>query len=127
VIAKSSLLGVPIDIELAESVVKNIAVKKKTITIDLIKETVSKEYGISVVDMISKSRKHNVVRPRQIAMYLSRKYTDQTLQAIGRSFNRYHATAMHAVGSIEKSMKEEVAVKKHIEYISNKLETGLVK
>jgi len=127
VIAKSSLLGVPIDIELAESVVKNIAVRKKTITIDLIKDTVSKEYGISVVDMISKSRKHNVVRPRQVAMYLSRKYTDQTLQAIGRSFNRYHATAMHAVGCIEKSMKEEVAVKKHIEYISNKLETGLAK
>lgn len=127
VIAKSSLLGVPIDMELAESVVKNIAVRKRTITIDLIKETVSREYGISVVDMISKSRKQNVVRPRQIAMYLSRKYTDQTLQAIGRSFNRYHATAMHAVGCIEKSIREEVAVKKHIDYISKKLETGAAK
>lgn len=127
VIAKSSLLGVPIDLELAESVVKNIAVRKKAITIDLIKETVSREYGISVVEMISKSRKQNVVRPRQVAMYLSRKYTDQTLQAIGRSFNRYHATAMHAVGCIEKSIREEVAVKKHIDYISKKLEKGTVK
>lgn len=127
VIAKSSLLGVPIDLELAESVVKNIVVRKKTITIDLIKETVSREYGITVGDMVSKSRKQNVVRPRQVAMYLSRKYTDQTLQAIGRSFNRYHATAMHAVGCIEKSIREEVALKKHIDYISSKLEKGTVK
>ncbi len=127
VIAKSSLLGVPIDLELAESVVKNIAVRKKAITIDLIKETVSREYGITVGDMVSKSRKQNVVRPRQVAIYLSRKYTDQTLQAIGRSFNRYHATAMHAVGCIEKSIREEVALKKHIDYISSKLEKGTVK
>jgi chromosomal replication initiator protein len=127
IIAKSSLLGIPIDLELAESVVKNIAVRKRTITIDLIKDTVSKEYGISVNDLVSKSRKQNVVRPRQIAIYLSRKYTDQTLQAIGKSFNRYHATAMHAVGCIEKSIKEEVAVKKHIDYISKKLEKGAVK
>ncbi len=127
VIAKSSLLGVPIDMELAESVVRNIAVARKAITIDLIKETVSREYGITVPEMISKSRKQTVVRPRQIAMYLSRKYTDQTLQAIGKSFNRYHATAMHAVGCIEKSMKEEVAVKKHIDYISKKLETGVAR
>jgi chromosomal replication initiator protein len=127
VIAKSSLLGVPIDHDLAESVVRNIAVKKKIITIDLIKNTVSKEYGISVDEMISKSRKHTVVKPRQIAMYLSRKYTDQTLQAIGRSFNRYHATAMHAVGSIEESMKKEMTVKNHIEYITKKLEAATVK
>lgn len=127
VIAKSSLLGVPIDYELAESVVRNIAVSKKIITIDLIKKTVSREYGISITDMVSKSRRQTVVRPRQIAMYLSRKYTDQTLQAIGRSFNRYHATAMHAVGTIEKSIKNEVAMRKHIEHISKKLESGTVK
>lgn len=122
VIAKSSLLGVPIDYELAESVVRNIAVKKKVITIELIKKVVSDEYGISVHEMVSKSRRQTIVRPRQIAMYLSRKHTDQTLQSIGRSFNRYHATAMHAVGCVEKNMREEVAVKKHIDYITKKLE-----
>lgn len=123
VVAKSSLLGVPIDYELAESVVTNIAVRKKIITIDLIKNIVSKEYGITVNDMISKSRKRSIVRPRQMAIYLSRKYTDQPLQAIGRSFNRYHATAMHAIGAVEKSMKDEVSVKKHVSYLSKKLET----
>jgi chromosomal replication initiator protein len=127
VITKSSLLGVPIDYELAESVIRNIAARKKAITIDLIKHTVSREYGIPVTEMVSKSRRQAVVRPRQVAMYLARKYTDQTLQAIGRSFNRYHATAMHAVGCIEKSMKEEVAIKKHIEYIAKKLEAGTIK
>lgn len=127
VIAKSSLLGIPIDYELAESVVKTISVNKKVITIDTIKKLVSKEYGITVSDMVSKSRRQAVVRPRQVAMYLSRKYTDQPLQAIGRSFNRYHATAIHAIGTVEKSMKQEAALKKHIEFFSKKLETGTFK
>lgn len=127
VIARSSLLGVPIDMELAENVVKNIAVQKKIITIDLIKDVVSREFGITVGEMISKSRKQHVVKPRQVAIYLSRKYTDQTLQAIGRSFNRYHATAMHAVGCIEKSMREEAETRKQIDYISKKLKKETVK
>lgn len=124
VIAKSSLLGVPIDYELAESILENIAVQKTAITIDVIKKMVSKKFGISVTDMVSKSRKQAIVKPRQIAMYLSRKYTDQPLQVIGKNFNRYHATAMHAVNAVERGMKQEVITKNHINYFSKKLESN---
>ena len=124
VTAKSSLLGMPIDIGLAESVVKNITHARKNITIDAIKKLVCKEYKISINDIVSRSRKQSIVQPRQIAIYLARKYTDSPLQAIGKSFNRYHATALHSINTVESEIKENGALKKHMEFFCNKLESG---
>ena len=124
VTAKSSLMGIPIDIPLAESVVKNIARWRKRISIDAIKRLVSKYYGISVSEMVSASRKQSIVRPRQIAIYLSRKYTDSPLQVIGRSFNRYHATALHSIGAVERELKAKGPMQKQVEFLCNKIEEG---
>jgi len=122
--AKSSLLGRKIDRELAESVVKNISRQKKTITIDSIKDLVCGEYKISKKDLISSSRKQSLVRPRRIAIYLARQYTDQPLQAIGKSFNRIHATAIHSIRAVEKGIKTNSPIKKEIEYLCKKLDSG---
>ncbi len=122
VTAKSSLLGEPISVDLAKSVVQNITRTQKAITIDRIKEVVCKHYNISVSDIVSKSRKQAIALPRHIAIYLSRKMTDQTLQAIGKSFNRYHATAYRSVGAVEKAMKSDTAVRNQVKYLTDKLE-----
>jgi len=124
VTAKSILLGEPIDLKLAESVTKNIIHQWKNITIDVIKNMVCKNYNISISDIVSSSRKKSIVRPRQIAIYLSRRYTDNSLQAIGRSFNRYHATALHSIGTIEQELKEKSPLQKHMEFFCQKLESG---
>jgi chromosomal replication initiator protein len=124
VVTKSSLMGMPIDLELAESVVSNIARRNKTITIDIIKKIVSREYNITVEEMVSKSRKKMIVKPRQVAIYLSRKYTDQPLKVIGKSFNRYHATALHSIGVVEKQFQKEGNFRRQMEYFYKKLESG---
>jgi len=124
VMAKASLLGQPIDIDLAASVVKNIVQKKQSITIGNIIKLVCKYYNLSPKDLVSRSRKQSVVRPRQVAIYLSRKYTDQPLQAIGKSFNRYHATALHAIGTVEKGLKQGGPIQGHVEFLTQKLEAG---
>ncbi|MEJ2658034.1 MAG: chromosomal replication initiator protein DnaA [Desulfobacterales bacterium] len=124
VTAKSSLLGMPVDLKLAESVVKNIISNRENITIDTIKKLVSKYYSISVKDIVSSSRKQAIVRARQIAIYLSRKYTDAPLQTIGKSFNRYHATAIHSIGAVEQALKENGPVQKQVEFLCDKLESG---
>jgi chromosomal replication initiator protein len=116
VATKSNLLGIPIEIGLAESVVKTIARQRKNITIDVIKKMVCKHYNLSISDIVSGSRKQSIVRPRQIAIYLSRRYTDTSLQAIGKSFNRYHATALHSIGIVEKGIKEDGPLKQQIEF-----------
>jgi len=122
VTAKSSLLGEPIDLSLAESVVKNITRKANSITVDLIKQVVCSHYKISISDIVSKSRKKNIVRPRQLAIYLARRYTDQPLQVIGKSFNRYHTTAIHSVSVVEKGLKSDSALSKQVEYLCQKIE-----
>ncbi|OQX04689.1 MAG: chromosomal replication initiator protein DnaA [Desulfobacteraceae bacterium IS3] len=124
VTAKASLMGSSIDLSLAESVVQNIVQQRKTIGADAIKKVVCKHYNISADEMLSKSRKKSLVWPRQIAIYLVRKYTDQPLQVIGKVFNRYHATILHSVAAVEKGLKEDASVRKQVEYLSQKLESG---
>ncbi len=126
VTAKSSLLGTPIDVALAESVVKNIVRQRKKITIDVIKKLVCKYYSISMNQIVSSSRKQFIVRPRQIAIYLSRMYTDAPLQAIGKSFNRYHATALHSINTVERAVKQNSPVQKQVEFLRRKLESGKI-
>ena len=124
VTAKSSLLGSRMDFDLAESVVRNIIRVRKTITVEAIKKMVCREYRVSVEEIVSKSRKHHLVRPRQIAIYLSRHYTDAPLQMIGRSFNRYHATVLHSVNAVEKEIQRNVAARRELDLLRKKLETG---
>ena len=126
VTAKSSLLGAPIDLGLAESVVRNIVCRRKQISIHAIKKLVCKYYKITMEDMVSSSRKQSVARPRQVAIYLARKYTDSPLQAIGKSFNRYHATALHSINTVEQAVKQNGPIQKQVEFLCQKLESGKV-
>jgi chromosomal replication initiator protein len=124
VAAKSSLLGIPIDLKLAESVVKNIVRQRKRITIEVIKNLVCKYYNVGLDEIASRSRKQNHVRPRQIAIYLARHYTDAPLQTISRSFNRYHATALHSINCVERGLKQDSALQKQVGFFRQKLESG---
>jgi chromosomal replication initiator protein len=124
VCTKASLLGNPIDIELASDVIKNMICKSETITIGSIKRLICTYYDVTPKELVSRSRKQALVRPRQIAMYLARQYTDQSLQSIGKSFNRYHATALHAIGIVEKGIREGGMIQRHVEYLRKKLDTG---
>jgi chromosomal replication initiator protein len=124
VAAKSFLLGVPIDLSLAESVVKNIVRQRKSITINLIKKLVCKYYNVTIEELMSRSRKQSLVRPRQMAIYLARHYTDSPLQTIGKSFNRYHATALHSINCIERGLKDSSSIKRQVEFFRQKLEAS---
>lgn len=124
VVAKSSLLGVDVDIKLAETVVKSISQNQKKVTVETIKRLVCKEFNVTEKDIVSNSRKQNIVRPRQVAMYLARRYTDSPLQVIGKSFNRYHATALHSIGAVEKEIMNNGSFQKQVEILSKKIELG---
>ena len=118
------LLGVPIDEALAESVVKHIVSQRQKITVELIKKIVCKFYNVSPDEIVSRSRQQNLVRPRQMAIYLARRFTDSPLQAIGKTFNRYHATALHSIHSVEKGLKQDSAIRQQVDFLCQKLESG---
>lgn len=66
-----------------------------------IQRAASKHYGVPRIDIIASRRTANVVRPRQVAMYLSKTETPRSLPDIGRRFgNRDHTTVLHAVRKI---------------------------
>ena len=124
VVAKGQLMGRNIDMELAQSVLENMTRSRKRITIDLIKKMVCSEFSITEQDIISKSRKRRIVKPRQVAMFLAKRYTDQPIKKIGSSFRRYHATAIYSVNAIEKELRQKGVLYEQINYLSKKLETG---
>lgn len=76
---------------------------KKTINdrrlVTRIQQTVAEAHGISVEDLVSKSRKQELVYSRFIAFYFCRNLTNLCLADIGKAFNRDHATVLHGVRS----------------------------
>ncbi len=105
VVAYSSLNGKNINIDIVKELLKDLiqaGEQKKPITIDLIKEEVSKLFNIKVSDMNSKKRDKSIVYPRQIAMYIVRDLTDFSLPGIGNNFGgRDHTTVIHACNKIK--------------------------
>lgn len=88
---------------------------------DEIIRRVCEYYNLSLHDMTSKSRQGSIVLPRQVAMYLCRELTNESLVAIGRSFARDHTTIMHAVDKIRARMEKEVSLKEDVNSLVTQL------
>ena len=124
VVTRGRLMNRKIDTELARRVLEKIIGMRKCITIDLIKKLVCAAFDVSEQEIVSKSRKQRIVKPRQVAMFLSKQYTDQPIKKIGSSFKRYHATAIYSVNVIDKEMKQKGQLYEQVRYLSTKLESG---
>lgn len=75
----------------------------------IIKEVVAKAYNVSVVDLLSQRRTAQVVKPRQIAMYVCKVKTLKSLPEIGRAFGgKDHTTVLHAVRKIEDMRRRDI-------------------
>ena len=120
VVAYSSLTNREANIELAEEALKDIISSKKTheITVDLIKNVVSKNYKIKLEEFNSKKRTRAIAYPRQIAMYLTRELTDLSLPKIGDEFGgRDHTTVIHACEKINTDISNNEDIKRKIDDI----------
>ena len=103
ILAYASLYGRTVSVALAEEVLKDILLDAayREIPIELIQHEVCRYFGISKADLVGSSRSKNFAYPRQVAMYLSRELTDESLPKIGRAFGgRDHSTVMHATAKI---------------------------
>ncbi len=97
VVAFASLTKSPITVELAGEVLKNAvaAAPMHRVTIPLIKDKVSKFFGISIKEMEAQRRDQRVTLPRQVAMYIAWQLTGASLPQIAREFGKKdhtHAT-----------------------------------
>lgn len=126
VVAYSSLTNRDVTEELAQEALKDILSNSKPveITVDLIKEVVSKTFKIKLEDFQSKKRTRAIAFPRQIAMYLTRELTDLSLPKIGDEFGgRDHTTVIHACDKINGDMKVDEDLKRKIDDVISSLKS----
>jgi chromosomal replication initiator protein len=122
IIAKSNILGVPITMELAKDVVATVQGNLPLVSISLIQDLVCEAFNIRKEDLLSASRKREIMMARKVALYLSREYTRETLQSIARAFNRTHSTVLHALKEVQKNINSQSdPLRKYIDYVAGKL------
>ncbi|MCW5212365.1 chromosomal replication initiator protein DnaA [Desulfobulbus sp. TB] len=122
--AKASVYNAPPDMDILRSVLEDFGnvQQEKKLNGSIIRDIISSQYKISVEELISRSRKRAVSFPRQIAMYLTRKYTEESLANIGNLYNRDHSTVMYAVKVIHRDIVQKNSVRQQLELLKDKLE-----
>ncbi|HEX5233153.1 MAG TPA: chromosomal replication initiator protein DnaA [Bradyrhizobium sp.] len=124
-LAHSKLNAQPVTLEMAEREVRDLIrpQEPKRIKIEDIQRVVARQYNVSRSDLLSSRRTANVVRPRQVAMYLAKTLTLRSLPEIGRRFGgRDHTTVLHAVRKIEALVARDVALSEEVESLKRQLQ-----
>ena len=123
-LAHSKLTGQPVTMELAEREIRDLIrpQEPKRVKIEDIQRVVARHYNVSRGDLLSSRRTANVVRPRQVAMYLAKTLTLRSLPEIGRRFGgRDHTTVLHAVRKIDGLTTTDRALAQDIEFLKRML------
>jgi len=94
----------------------------KSVNVEFIQNLVASHFNLNINDLLSPRRPRSLARPRQIAMYLAKQYTTNSLPDIGRKFsNRDHTTVIHAVKKINELIKKDNEIRQSIIEIKKKL------
>jgi chromosomal replication initiator protein len=121
VTAFSRLTHTQINLDKAEEALKDLVsgAEKPEITVEHIQNIVADYYGLTVTDLISRKKTQNIVYPRQIAMYLSRKLMDVSFPDVGKFFGgRDHSTIIHGCTKISDAVENDI----NLQHVLNELE-----
>jgi len=124
-LAANQLTKEPITVQLAERTLADLVRARDTrrVRIEDILRIVSRHYKVPRNDLLSSRRSRDVVRPRQIAMYLAKSLTSRSLPEIGRRFGgRDHTTVLHSVRKVEQMIKDDGDLAQEIELLKRMLE-----
>lgn len=127
IIATHKLSNNPPDLASVKEILSTVAQAAETkrqhaVTPKQIIGAVCQFYDVKASDLLSQSRKQDLVRPRQLVMYLMREEIHASYPAIGDELGgRDHTTAMHAVEKLTKQVKEDVKIQQDIKLIRQRL------
>lgn len=125
VVAYSSLTGRPLTAELATQVLDNLYPRttSQPHTLTEIQDAACQHFGLSAEELLSASRTARVTWPRQVAMYLARELTAESLPAIGRHFGgRDHTTVLHALRRTEAKIIADSSSREAVDTLRERLE-----
>ena len=120
-LAYSVVFNTQINLKLAQQVIKrSVNVEQKPVTIDDILESVCNHFNVSVAEVNGKSRKRDLVKARQVSMYLTQKYTKMPTNRIGKLIGgRDHSTVIHSCTLVEERMKIDKSFANEVQSIEN--------
>lgn len=127
VTAFASLQGQPVDMPLAEQVLKDLITDDgaQEITASQVLTATAEYFDVTIEDLRSKSRSRTLVNARQIAMYLLRELTEMSLPRIGQELgDRDHTTVMYADRKIRSLMAERRAIFNQVTELTNRIKQG---
>jgi chromosomal replication initiator protein len=120
--AYASFTHMPMTVDIAKQILgdtlRNV---NQPVTIKRILDHVAMEYSTTVSLLTSQTRKKNVAEPRQIAMYIARQLTDNSLHTIGLAFGRDYSTVIHSIKKVEQCLERDPDLKKQVERLMESL------
>jgi chromosomal replication initiator protein len=124
--AFASLNKCDITVDFARQVLQSILGEKSSaITIEVIQKAICEYFHVRPADLRSKKRTRSVAVPRQVAMYLCRRFTDASFPVIGDRFGgRDHSTVIHATQVVDQRIKQDATFRATIERLERMLESG---
>jgi chromosomal replication initiator protein len=130
VVTTASLLGRPIDLELTHEAVslktrRGPELDRATLEISEIVRLVAAFFGKRPETLASRSRRRDVLVPRQLAMYLAHRYTDASLAEIGRGLGRDHPSVRNAITRVERQVLENAPLRYQVEALSERIDATL--
>jgi len=124
-VTTAALLKRSIDLELTRMALHKLAPvppRKPHLEPEKIIDVVAGFFGTNRAALASRSRRRDVLVPRQLAMYLCRRYTDHPLSRIARAFDRDHPAVSNAVKVVERKILERAPLRYQVEELSARLD-----
>jgi chromosomal replication initiator protein len=125
--ARATWLNQAYSVRLAQEVLEDLKAVPTRLTPGQIQRIVGEYYGVSVAEMVSKSRQKRLVRARQLALHFCRAYTDKTLMELGRLFQRSHASVVHALQTLERDRQTQPRLAQEFQLLEARVAEAQVK
>ena len=121
--ANAFFTGKAIDLEYTKQILKELfKVNNQIVSVENIQKTTAQYYNVKLSELLGKSRKRSIVRPRQLAMFLAKDLTNKSYPEIGELFGgRDHTTVLHAYRKVTDLMSENSDMDEDRQKIVNKL------
>jgi chromosomal replication initiator protein len=126
-LARASLLSQPLNMPMAQEVLQDLQAVATRLSIPEIQKIVCDYYGISLPELLGRSRQKRLVRARQMGFYFARLYTEKTMTELGRLFQRSHASVVHALQTLERERKTNQRLAQEVQLLEEKLAQAQVR
>ncbi|MEZ6036891.1 MAG: chromosomal replication initiator protein DnaA [Planctomycetota bacterium] len=124
VVGFAAITDQPITLELAESCIRGMPMRRAQVTVEEVMSLITGEFAITARELTGKSRTQAVSMPRQIAMFLLREFTENSLEDIGKIFgNRDHTTVIYAVNKVRDRSQKDRLFKELLDGLGSRLMT----